>query len=216
MPVVTKQYISDLILLKIEGGYPDSGAAVEERDIWGRIEQKINAMLKVQQFNMTLPSGESYPENLSIGTYEGVTVVSSGFKSYATLPVMPISLPRNAGIYQIYDPNNPENAFIPIMRGQSQLLKTDSLLSDMMGQISYEPSGKKINFSKDLTLMGVSTVTMELVCLDIGLYGQYDMLPIQSDSVSGLVEEIFKEYMPVLPESGKVENFSNANQKANP
>jgi hypothetical protein len=216
MPIVTKKYLSDQILYKIYGGTPDSGAPIDERDIWARIEQRINSQYKMQHFAMSLPSGETVPENLAIGTYENVAVVSSGYVSYADLPVMPISLPRNAGIQLVYDPNNPENSFIPILNGQRQLLKTDALLSDMLGQISYSPSGKRVTFSKDITLLNVPVVTMELVVMDIGQYGETDMLPVPADFVDGLIMEIYKEYLPVTPESGKVENFTNANQKSNP
>jgi hypothetical protein len=215
MPVITKRYLSDQILIKLASGLVESGFQVDERDVYARIEQKVNAAYKMQQFSINLPSGETIPENLAIGIYEDIAVVSSGYKSYAILPVMPIGLPRNAGIYQVYDPNYPENAFIPIMRGQSQLLKTDSLLSDMMGQISYEPAGKKINFSKDLTLMGTPVVTMELVCMDMSLYSDTDMLPIPASDVDAIIMDIYKEYVPVQPGVGLVNNFSNDGQKAN-
>jgi hypothetical protein len=65
-------------------------------------------------------------------------------------------------------------------------------------------------------LQNVSAVTIELVVMDIGQYSETDMLPIPADAADMLVQEIWKEYMPIPPETGKVENFTNANQKANP
>jgi hypothetical protein len=216
MPVITKKYLSDQILYKIYGGTPDSGVPIDERDVWARIEQKINSWFRMQQFTVNLPSGETIPDNLAIGTYENVAVTSSGMISVSTLPVMPISLPRNMGVFLIYDADNPDNTFIPIMSGQKQLLKTDTLLSDLMGQISYEVAGKTVKYSKDLTLLGVTDVTMELVVLDMSLYSETDMLPVPADAADMLITEIYKEYLPVTPESGKVEQFTNANQKSNP
>jgi len=216
MPVITKKYLSDTILYKLASGTPDSGYQIDERDLWARIEQKINGWFKMQQFTVNLPSGETIPDNLAIGTYENVAVTSSGMISVSTLPVMPISLPRNMGVFLIYDADNPDNSFIPVMSGQKQLLKTDTLLSDLMGQISYEVAGKTVRYSKDLTLLGVTAVTMELVVMDMSLYSETDMLPVPADAADMLIMEIYKEYADVGPESGKVENFTNANQKANP
>ncbi len=209
----TKYLIAEQILTKLEGGYPDIAGSVQKADLYKRIEQKCNAFFKMQHFSINLPSGETCPENLAIGTYENIAVTSSGLVSTATLPFMPISLPRNAGIYLIYDPNYPDNAFIPTLRGQRQLLRTDDLLSNILGQVSYEPKGKTIVFSADLTLMGTDVVTMELVCMDMSLYGIADMLPISSDMEDSIVMEIYKECLPIQAESGISNQYTNvANQ----
>ena len=209
----TKYLISEQVITKLAGGYPDIADSVQKADLYKRIEQKVNAMYKMQHFSITLPSGEIYPENLAVATYEGITVTSSGLISTATLPVMPISLPRNAGVYLIYDPNYPDNAFIPIMNGQRQLLKTDALLSDLMGQITYEVKGKTVRFNKDLTLLGTSTVTMELVTLDISQYSITDQLPIPADFEDAIVMELYKECLPIQPESGISNQYTTFGNK---
>lgn len=217
MPVYSKTYIAQQVLIKLSGGFVDTGFFVEERDLYPRIEQKVNSALKMQQFAMQLPSGETIPENLAMGLYENVTVVSSGMTSYAELPIMPISLPRNAGIHNVFDPNNPDNSFIPILNGQRQLLKTDTLLSNCLNQVSYWPTNRKrISFSVDLTLMGVSEVSMELVVLDISEYSSTDMLPVQADLVDKIVTELYQEYLQVTPENATVNQFTNAGQKSTP
>jgi hypothetical protein len=212
----TKRLIADQILIKLSGGNPDVNFPVQKYDLFKRIEQKCNALFKMQQFSINLPSGETVPDNLAVATYEDVEVVSSGLTSYAILPVMPISLPRNAGISMIYDPANPDNAFIPIIAGQRALLKTDALLSDLLGHVSFEPKGKKIWFSRDLTLMEVSAVTMELVTLDISQYSETDMLPIPSDFEDAIVMEIYKECLAVQPEAGLVNPYTNEPKNAKP
>ena len=35
----------------------------------------------------------------------------------ATLPIMPVSLPKDLGVYQIYQAEYPESPFIPLPRG---------------------------------------------------------------------------------------------------
>lgn len=212
MPNTTKKLISDQVLYKLAGGIPDGAFPVDERDIWKATEQKINSLFKLHHLDTTLPSGETIPESAMIATYEGIAVVSSGEKSYALLPVQPISLQRDMGIFLVYDPNFPEMPFIPLRKSMSALLRTDTLLSDLMGQISYTPSNDRVFFSKDLTTMGIDLVTMELCVLDISQYTINQYLPVPSDYEERIVNELIQEFSPVTAESGQVNNWTTAGQ----
>lgn len=213
----TKYLIAEQVILKLEGGYADIASAVQREDIYKRIEQKINQKFKVEHFSVTLPSGETIPDNLSIATYEGVTVTSlNNGKSKSTLPVTPVSLPKNVGIYQVFNPAYPDFPFIPIQKGQRALLRTDALLSDMIEQVTYEPNNTTVTFSKDLTLMDCPEVTMDLVVFDISLYSETEYLPIPSDYESALVEELYNEYAGIVPESGMVNQFTTATNNNQP
>lgn len=209
---VTKKLISDQVLYKLNGGVPDSAFPVDERDIWKALEQKINGLFKLHHFDTTLPSGETIPENTMIATYENNTVVSDNERSYALLPIQPISLPKSVGIYLVYDPNYPDMPFIPIQKGQRALLRTDSLLSDIMGQISYEPNNNRIIFNKDITTLGIDVVTMELCIFDISQYTINQYLPIPSDYEEKIVNELVQEFSPVTAETGQVNNWTTAAQ----
>lgn len=210
---MTKKEFSDMILYKIYGGIPDSGGAVDERDIWDALDHKVNELFKLHQFDTNLPSGETIPENTMIATYEDVAVTSLGNgKATATLPIIPISLPKSMGIYLVYDSNNPDIPFIPMQRGQNALLRSDLLLNDLMGQVGYEPKNNKLIFTKDITLFGVTTVTMELCVFDISLYLITQDLPIPADYVGRIEDELIKEFSAVVAESGAVNNFTNAGQ----
>lgn len=211
----TKDIIAEQVLYRLYGGTPDSNSPVEKRDIYKAMEQMINSDLKLQHFAQTLPSGETLPENLMIGIYDDVAVTSSENvvgKSYATLPAMPISLPKNLGIYQIYDTNHPDSPFIPIQAGMRGLLKTDALLSDLLGQVSFEPKGKTVFFSKDLPLFGIASVTMELLVMDMSQYGANDVLPIPADMEATLVERLYMIFSAVQPETAYVNPYSTITQ----
>lgn len=213
----TKKIISDQVLLKLSGGFVDNSFPVDERDIWKALEQKINDTFKLKHFSETLPSGETIPDSTMIATYPNNTVTStSNGKSTTPLPINPISLPKNMGIFLIYDPNNPDIMFIPLQRGQLSLLKADTLLNDLGGQIGYEAKNNIITFTKDLTMLGISSVTQELCVFDISQYGISAILPVPADMEQMLVNELFEQFSKVVPESGLVNNFSNANQKATP
>jgi hypothetical protein len=210
---MTKKNFSDMILYKLAGGVPDANFPIDERDIWDALEHSVNETFKMQQFDTNLPSGETIPENTMIATYTGnaVTSLNNG-KSFATLPVIPITLPKGVGIYMIYDPNNPDVPFIPLQRGQLSLLKVDTLLNDLMGQVGYEAKSSTVLFTKDITTFGITDVTMELCVFDMSGYGINDEMPIPADYIGKLEDELIAQFARVLPESGLVNNFTNLGQ----
>lgn len=207
---VTKFLLAEQVLFKYYGGYIDNNGPVQMPDVYKAIEQKINGLFKLHQFDATLPSGETIPEHAMLATYEDIAVTSVGQKSESILPIMPISLPKNMGIYLVYD--NPDNPFIPLQRGQSALLKSDSLLNDLQGMISYEPKNSKVIYNKDITTLGITVVTMELCVLEISRYSITDPLPIPADMEGRIVDELVASFAPVQAESGIVNNFTNAGQ----
>ena len=213
----TKRLIGDQILYRLNGGNPDNSFPVQLPDIYKALEQKLNAKFQIRQFDTNLPQGETIPDNLCIGVYEDIPVTTfSQLKSKAVMPVMPITLPRNVGIFLIYDPKNIDAPFIPLQRGTTALLRTNALLNDLMGMVSYEPRGREVIFNKNLPLMGVNKVTMELIVMDISQYSETDILPIPASLEAEIIEELVQQFSKVVPESGIVNNFSNSNQKANP
>lgn len=220
---MTKKEFSDMVLYKLAGGIPDSSFPIDERDIWDALEHKVNAMFKMQQFSINLPNGGTIPENMALATYEDVAVTrTSNERSKCTLPVMPISLPRSAGVNEIRPVLNLTdsgdrmlgNPIIPLQAGQSFLLQADRLLNDLMGQWGYEVNGKTVIFSKDLTVYGITTVDIKLVVFEISNYTATQDLPIPSDYTDQLENEIIQEFAPIVAESGVVNNFTNANQNA--
>lgn len=211
----SKKVIAEQVLYKLAGGIPDTNFPIDQRDLFKALEQKINSYFLLRHFDKTLPTGGSAPEHTMIATYSGITVTSmaTNKKSYSTLPVQPISLPVNAGIYLVYHADYPDMPFIPLLRGDTALLRTDSLLSDIMGQISYEPKNNIIIYNRDLTLIDMSEVTMELCVLDISLYAETDRLPIPPDYEDRIIQELIAEFSPVMAESGKVNVWTNVNQQ---
>lgn len=218
---MTKKEISDNVLYKLYGGVPDSSAAVDERDVWSSLEDLVNKRIKGEQFSVNLPSGGTIPENLLLATYEDVTVTrTSNERSKCTLPAIPISLPRNAGVNEIRPVLNLiesgdrilGNPIIPLQAGQDFLLNTDKLLNGLLGQWGYTINGKTVIFSKDLTVYGITKVDMKLVVFEIGSYTVTQDLPIPADWVSDITDTLVAEFAPVLAESGIVNNFSNAGQ----
>jgi hypothetical protein len=216
-----KRLISDQVILRLAGGYPDVTFNVEERDVWKALEQKINGKFKVNQFSVNLPSGGTIPGNLCLATYENITVTrTSNERSKCTLPAMPISLPRNAGINEIRPVLSVVtsgdrilgNPLIPLQAGQAYLLQADRLLNSLLGQWGYEVNGKTTIFTEDLTTYGITKVDIKLVVFDISQYGITDVLPIPSDYEEELINELVVQFAPTPVETGQVNNPTNIGQ----
>jgi hypothetical protein len=219
MANVTKRLLSDQVLFRLYGGFPDVAAPVQQEDIWLAIDQLINNTFRLQQFNSNLPSGETIPDGLSIATYTDITVTSTNGKAKATLPIIPISLPKNIGIYDVRTaeslPPSVYLEFIPLVRGQYQLLSTDKLLNNLLGQVGYTPSNGYITFTQDITLYGVTKVDMDLVVFDMSLYSQTDPLPIPASMEADIVNQLVAQFSAVTPESAQVNLLTNFGQNQN-
>lgn len=209
----TKYLLAEQVQTRLAGGFRDANQPVQNEDIVKAIEQIINSMFQMQYYSATLPTGETIPDNLMIAFYENIQVTSVGDKSQAELPIVPISLPRNMGVYRVTDSN--DNDFIPVPLGQGALLRADKLLNDLLGSIWFEVRKNVVIFSKDILLLGINTVNMYLIVMDISLYSNTDPLPIPSSMEEEIVERAFAKFATVTPETGIVNNYSSATQKNN-
>ena len=149
------------------------------------------------------------PEGSALATYSDIAVVSDGYTASAILPVMPIALPRNLGVYNVVGGNY---TFLPIQRGQIQMLGAEFMLNVLFGQVAYEVIGKKIKFSKNIKLLGINTVDIDLMVFDVSGYSETDQLPIPSDMEADLVGDIYKMFAPIQPMPSVVSNFPQSMQ----
>jgi len=209
----TKYLLAEQVQIRLAGGFRDANQPVQNEDIVKAIEQIINSMFQMQYYNATLPTGETIPDNLMIAFYENIPVTTLGDKSQAELPVIPISLPRNMGVYRVTD--SKDNDFIPVPLGQGALLRADKLLNDLLGNVWFEIRKNIVIFSKDILLLGIDTVNMYLIVMDISLYSNTEPLPIPASMEEEIVEKAFAKFATVTPETGIVNNYSSATQKIN-
>lgn len=204
--MATKRFLSDQVLIRLDGGFPEVAQSVQKQDVYAAIDQWINAKFKLKHFQETLSSGESIPEGASLATYEDITVTNEGQKSIAILPIMPISLPRNLGIYDINDGSG--YSFIPLQRGQIGLLGAEFMQNTLLGQICYDVVGNKVRFSQDIKVLGMNTVNMDLMVFDISLYSETDTLPLPKDMENDLVNDLYKMFAPIQATPSLVNNYS--------
>jgi hypothetical protein len=190
--MATFRFIIDQVLYRLSNGVPNVQGSVQEPDIKAALQQKINSKFRVRQFE-NMQTGETIPDGMCIATYEGIAVTSNGDRSRSILPAMPISLPRNMGVYDI---RYQDNSFIPLQAGQRSLLKANSLLNNLLNQVGYETKGKYVDYTTDITLLGYDTVDMDLVVSDLSLLSETDVLPIPASYEEELVMELYTQFSP--------------------
>lgn len=100
MAATTKIILAEQVMTLLKGGDASASTSVEQDVIIKLIEQLINTNLKTDFFNTHLAFGETIPDGLVLATYEKIAVekYKKGF-SRAKLPAIPISLPKNMGVY---------------------------------------------------------------------------------------------------------------------
>lgn len=184
--------------------------AVQPEDVIEALSQIINTQFKTQHFSVTLAAGETIPDGIVLADYSASVVTFGGKKSKCTLPVMPVSLPRNMGVFAV-SPNEDFSApYIPLQAGQDELLKGQPLISDLLGQYGYMVKGRDIIITPDVTINNVTKLYLRLVVFDISVYEDFDPLPIPSDSETTIVDELVQRFAPITGKA-KFSDFISPN-----
>jgi hypothetical protein len=196
---MTRYKIAEQILELLKGGNIQSATNIEIEDIISAVGQYVNSHFKQEQLSVNMPSGETIPEGLMIAEYDGLTPVQYKGVSKVTLPVTPVALPRNIGVYHVSRGSDLNSGFIPLQTGQLALIKGERLISGILGQVGYEVVGNQIIFNQDLTTEQGITIYLRLVVFDINSYGDYDPLPLPADMEATIIQECFKLFSMQMP-----------------
>jgi hypothetical protein len=188
--------LAEQIYSLIEGGDPGVASSISLNELKISVGQVINQRLRIDYFNSGLKLGEAIPNNAVIAKYDNILVSQYGNnQSKVKLPAKPMMLPRNMGVWSIYRPDEPEKEFIPLQMGQSNLLRSQLLLNDLLGQVGYEVRGLDVYFTKDITAVSPVYVNVELAIMDIANYGDYDILPVPPEMEWEIIQEVYKLYI---------------------
>ncbi len=206
--------LAEEILKWISGAGIPTATNTSINEIKISIAQVANQLLKTDYLQVNVRMGETIPNGSMVATYSGILVIPYNGRSICTLPIKPIKLPRNMGVFAITPENDPTNEFIPVQMGQFNLIKSQPLLNDLLGQVGYEVYGDKVIFTRDITDPSVDTkVDMRLVIMDISQYGDYDILPILPEMEWQIKNEVIRLYggqpMPDKTVDPSVQNQKN-------
>lgn len=195
----TKKKIAEQIQRLISGN-PVVSARIHINDVILAVEQVCNQVLKADYFAVNTPEGDTIPNNCMVFTYDNVPVTTyKTTKSKATLPSMPINLPRNMGVLHVSKIDAIDEPFIPIPTSMYGIVKPQDLLGELSGLIGYEVVGKDIIFTQNLPGQSVNSVYIRLVGMDIGSLSIYETLPLSSDMEAMVVQTAYKMLVQVPP-----------------
>ena len=206
--MATKYSLAEQISLKLYGGAPKTSSPVQMQDIILAVGQMCNALLKVEHFD-ALKLGENAPPNLMIATYPRVTVTTfGGKKAKCTLPAIPVGLIRNLGVWEVSLTESFDCLLIPMMAGQADLLRGQPIISDLLGQNSYELYGRELVITPDITINNNTGVYIRLLITDITTLGNYDPLPVPADMEATIVKLVYENFAPTPAPVRIVDNFA--------
>lgn len=193
--MTTKARLADEILLLLSGGRVGNATKWHPNEIKISICQVANQMLKMEYFAQLTPLQEFIPGGAAIATYENNLVVPWSNTSKTTLPAMPIRLPRNLGVYQIFAQTDYFSEFIPLQLGEASIIQSQGIVGKLSGAIGYEVSGLDVIFTQDLTTPNVPVyVTVRLVILDFTQYDDYTALPLPPEMEWPIKQQVLQLY----------------------
>lgn len=197
--MTTKKKIAEQIQRLIAGN-PVISARIHINDVMLAVEQVANQVLKADYFSVSTPEGDTVPNNCMVYTYDNVPVTTykTNF-SKATLPSIPINLPRNMGVLHVSKIDAIDEPFIPIPTSMYGIIKPQDLLGQLSGLIGYEVIGKDIVFTQNLPAQGVNAVYIRLVGVDMASLSIYDILPLSSDMEAMVVQSAYNLLVQVPP-----------------
>jgi hypothetical protein len=197
--LTTKKKISEGIMRMLKGN-PVISARVHINDVKLLVEQVSNQLLKTDYFSMSMPAGETIPNNCMIFSYDAVPVETyKTSKSRAKLPSMPINLPRNMGVLHVSKVDALDEPFVPIPTSMYGVVKPQAMLGDLSGLIGYEVIGADVVFTKNLPSMGINSVYMGLVGSDLSTVSDYEILPLSSDMEAQVVQTVYSMLVQAPP-----------------
>ena len=195
--MITKGKIIDQILRLSAGGSTNDEKEISREDIALIVSQVINRLLKTEHLSVNMPLGADYPPHTLITTYKVLRKQISAERVfsrdyYLSLPVMPISLPRNMGIWSITDDQG-STEFIPIESGQQHHLKKQEGLILMEQQPYYWVEGQTIYIRYPLFQEDGGKeypLRVKLLIVDPTVIGEYDYLQIPIEMEEAVVKEV--------------------------
>jgi len=174
------------------------------------VSQAINKILKLEVAESFKAGLVDIPK-CSLIEYTAMVVSDSGnSRSYIALPVIPLTLPLNMGIWSIAATNAAMTPYIPIP-AQDVLVFQGANLSYLEGQIGYYVQGKKVFFTKDITLSAngsISSVILNILASDFSQLTDTDMLPISPEVESAVITEVLN-----IISAGRVSQAEMATQQ---
>lgn len=194
----TLKKLSEQILRRYQDGNVQSNSDLTEVEVKVLVVQSMMKLLKVQRMeNMSEMGviGVEIPE-MFIATYALTPATDATRKhDYVTLPAAPIKMKMGMGIWSVCEQGKEDQPYIPIPTGMKWMLK-DIPAGGLEGEIGYETEGFRLIFTKPVTKMDVSTVTVKLAIYDFSNFTDTDALPLSQDLEIEVIKDVLNTLRP--------------------
>jgi hypothetical protein len=170
------------------------GDVIDTREINLIMNQSINKVLKLQVADSFKAGLVDVPKCNLLEYTCAVTADAGNNRSYITLPAIPLTLPMDMGIWSIAAATGAMTPYIPIP-AQDVLVFQGANLSYLEGKIGYYLQGKRVYFTKNITLTANGTVTsviVNLLVMDFSQIGDNDVLPISPEVESAIIDDVLQ------------------------
>lgn len=163
---------------------------IDRRELFHLINQAANEVLGLSMQAGVKTGNISIPSSF-IATYSNRDILVENGRYYALMPVYPIMLPRDMGVWSVV----PQTAgidmtpFIPICQDDWDILTTTDINDEGMleGYVAYYPEGRKVFFTKN---PNVTKVKMKLLISDPSMIGDNDPYPLTPEMESEVVKRV--------------------------
>lgn len=183
---------------------------IDIREVMLLVSQAINKILKLEVAESFKAGLVDIPKCSLIQYTASVTADVTNNRSYLTLPVIPLTLPLDMGIWSISASNAAMTPYIPIP-AQDVLVFQGANLSYLEGQVGYYVQNKRVYFTKDITLVAngsITSVIINILASDFSQFGDNDMLPISPEVESAVITEVLN-----IISGGRVSQAEMASQQ---
>lgn len=170
------------------------GDVIDLREVLLLVNQSINKVLKLQVAEYFKAGMMDIPKCNLIEYTAAVTADAGNNRAFITLPVIPLTLPMDMGIWSIAAATGAMTPYLPIP-SQDVLVFQGANLSYLEGKIGYYLQGKRVYFTKNITLVANGTVTsviVNLLTMDLSQFGDNDMLPISPEVESTIIDDVLQ------------------------
>lgn len=168
---------------------------LDKREVYPLVEQAINTILRAKIFEGISYGYVEIPK-CSMVLYANIPVVSDGERAYIDLPIAPLDLINDMGVWSLTLPANPFSGYIPIpVQGGSVMIGT--LFENIEGQVGFYRVGTyRVYLTKNVTTAAngsVLAVDGYLLVHDLSKYDADDPLPVSPDYEELIIKHVLSQ-----------------------
>jgi len=188
--MTTLRQLSEQILRRYKGTInSETKLSLREIDIMvNQIAQQIFVeKYRARAMDPDLGDAFDIPASM-IMTFINQSLTGDDYSTWVELPVTPIDLPMQMGVWRVYDPEDPSMVFIPI-HNVAEAVFQSTPVEAMEGLPGYSVRGTKLYFNDNVDIDEVPQVTMELIVKDFSsIDAETDNYPIPPEMENEIIQ----------------------------